>query len=63
MKQNAARNVGIQEFCKQYQNAFRIPENLNHYSDKDFRNAERCFLRHIIINGKIEPPNRSRSLN
>ncbi len=36
---------GIKSLIKKYRKLFRIPENLNHYSDEDFRKAERKFLK------------------
>lgn len=54
MKGNFRKNTGIQKLYKKYQEVFRIPENLNHYSDEDFKKAEKKFLRHCFFNGKIE---------
>ena len=39
---------------KIYKNIFRIPENLNHYSEKDYRAAERKFLKQALEQRKIE---------
>jgi hypothetical protein len=61
MKKSFSKNVGLQELYKKYQKAFRIPENLNHYSGKDFRNAERSFIRYGISNGNMEASDRSSS--
>ncbi len=47
-------NRGIQALIKIYKNTFRIPENLNHYSEKDYRNAERKFLKYALEQRKIE---------
>jgi hypothetical protein len=32
---------------------FRIPENFNHYSEADLREAEKKFLRYAIREGKV----------
>lgn len=40
---------------KKYQKAFRIPENLDHYSEKDLKNAERKYIKHALIKGIEEP--------
>jgi hypothetical protein len=47
-------NRGIQALIKIYKNTFRIPENLNHYSEKDYRAAERKFLKYSLEQRKIE---------
>ena len=39
------KSSGIQSLLHHYRKRFRIPENLNHYSDEDFRKAERKFLK------------------
>jgi hypothetical protein len=45
-------NQGKKRLLAAARRAFRIPENLNYYSDKDFRNAERLFLRRCVIEGR-----------
>jgi hypothetical protein len=37
-----------------YKKIFRSLENLNHYSEKDYRNAERKFLKYSLEQRKIE---------
>lgn len=39
---------GLKELLKRYRTIFRIPENVNHYSDKDYRLAERKFLKYLL---------------
>jgi hypothetical protein len=39
---------------KKYRTLFRIPENQNHYSGEDYRNAERMFLKHALEQRRIE---------
>jgi hypothetical protein len=36
---------------------FRSPENQNHYSGVDYRNAERIFLKHALEQRRIEMQN------
>ena len=36
-----------------YQKTFRIPENLNFYSEKDYRIAEKKFIKFALHKGKI----------
>jgi len=47
-------NLGIRVLIKIYKNIFRIPENLNHYSEKDYRAAERKFLKLALEQRKTE---------
>jgi hypothetical protein len=39
---------GLQELIKKYRTIFRIPENVNYYSDEDYRLAERKFLKYQL---------------
>jgi hypothetical protein len=39
---------GLQELLKRYRRLFRIPENVNHYSEEDYRLAERKFLKYLL---------------
>jgi len=54
MGPNLRANRGIQTLIKIYKNIFRVPENLNHYSEKDYRAAERQFLKQALEQRKIE---------
>ena len=54
MGNNLRANQGIQALIKIYKNIFRIPENLNYYSEKDYRAAERKFLKQALEQRKIE---------
>jgi hypothetical protein len=47
-------NRTIRALLKIYKNIFRIPENLNYYSEKDHRVSERKFLRYSLEQRKIE---------
>jgi hypothetical protein len=47
-------NRGIRALIKIYKNIFRIPENLNHYTKKDYRAAERKFLKLALEQRKTE---------
>ena len=51
MTKHAKKNSGIQKLTKRYRTIFRIPENLNHYSKKDFHIAERKFLKYALEDG------------
>ena len=52
MEKEHTKNVGLKLILRKYKNAFRIPENLNHYTEKDFREAERKFLKYSLAAGK-----------
>ena len=42
---------GIDRLLDKYRERFRIPENLDHYSEADFHEAERQYLRFCLTNG------------
>ena len=47
-------NRGIKSLLEIYRALFRIPENLSHYSEKDYRTAERKFLKYALEQRCIE---------
>ena len=44
---------GKKRLIRQYRKKFRTRENLNHYSDKDFRAAEKKYLKFCLTRGKF----------
>ena len=48
MKDNSRKNLGIIILTRQCKERFKIPENLNHYSEKDYKKAERKFIKYIL---------------
>jgi len=52
MKIDFAEKTGMQLLVNRYRKMFRIPENLNHYSEDNFKIAERKFLKYAISCGK-----------
>ena len=54
MKKNANANPGVARLLKEYKKLFRIPENLNFYSEKDYQRAERKFLKYALYTGRVE---------
>lgn len=42
---------GIKNLLNHYRRIFRIPENVNHYSDEDYRCAERKFVKYALDKG------------
>ena len=51
---NRRKKFGIHLLLKKYRTLFRIPENQNHYSEEDYRKAERMFLKHALEQRRIE---------
>ena len=43
---------GIDLIVDKYRQKFRVPENLDHYSDDDFHEAERQYLRFCLTYGQ-----------
>jgi hypothetical protein len=39
---------GIQKLLEKYRRTFRIPENLNYYSEADYRIAEKKYLKFVL---------------
>jgi len=50
----------IRQLVQKYKLDFRIPENLNHYADEDYRAAEKQFVRFCLKNGCALEPDFSR---
>ena len=44
-------NAGIKQMINMYRKMFRVRENLNFYSEKDFIAAERKFVKYVLTNG------------
>lgn len=42
---------GMDRLVEKYRRQFRIPENLNHYAEADFHQAEREYLRFCLSRG------------
>jgi hypothetical protein len=61
MNNNVQNNAGIQRIVKKYKQRFRIPENLNFYSKEDYLNAERKFLKFVLMNGEFDTAKEGRS--
>ena len=43
---------GLDRIVAKYRRKFRVPENLDHYSESDFHEAERQYLRFCLNSGK-----------
>lgn len=46
--------TGINLLLKRYRRMFRTPENLNHYSKKDYEKAERKFIKYILTEHTVK---------
>ena len=55
MKKDAKGNAGTQLLLKKYRDIFRIQENLEHYSETDYKIAERKFLKYALL-AEIKSP-------
>ena len=53
MRKNANRNIGIKLLIRKYKGIFRIPENLNHYSNEDLKVAEKQFIKYALAEHNI----------
>ena len=54
MRTDSRTNRGIKSLVRLYKNIFRSPENLNHYSKRDYRKAERKFLKYALEQRRID---------
>jgi len=45
---DSKKNLGLIILTKQCREKFKILENLNHYSEKDYKKAERKFIKYIL---------------
>jgi hypothetical protein len=45
-------NAGTKQLIRMYRKMFRVRENLDFYSEKDFIAAERKFLKHVLMHGE-----------
>jgi len=54
MRKDSRTNRGIKSLIRLYKSIFRTPENLNHYSERDYRKAERKFLKYALEQRRIE---------
>ncbi len=53
MQNKFTKNAGLKMLLKKYQKIFRIPENLNFYSEKDYHIAEKKFVKFALLKGKV----------
>jgi hypothetical protein len=46
-----SQNTGIKLLLEKYRKKFRIAENINHYSEENYKIAERKFLKFALSTG------------
>jgi len=49
MEKHEKKNNAFEILIAKYRKIFRIPENINHYSHKDLKIAERKFIKYALI--------------
>ena len=54
MKQKSVDDSGIKLLLQKYRSIFKISENLNHYSEADYKIAERKFIKYALGETKVE---------
>lgn len=55
MNHNVSPDIGLRRLIRQCRNEFRSPENLNHYAEEDFREAERKYIRFCLTGNPMDP--------
>ena len=53
IQKDPKQNAGIKSLVKRYRAMFEIPENLNHYSEADYKIAEKKFLKYAMLEGEV----------
>jgi hypothetical protein len=54
MDKKPLQTSGAKRLVNKYKNNFRIPENINHYSEEDYQRAEKKYLRFCLTTGMCE---------
>ncbi len=49
MTTHLEKAAGLKSLINKYRKLFRTPENLNHYSEEDYKEAERKFLKFSLF--------------
>lgn len=52
MEKELTKDDGLKLLLRKYRKIFRISENLDYYSEKDYQAAERKFLKYALVQGK-----------
>ena len=59
MTTHLEKTSGLKSLINKYKKLFRTPENLNHYSDKDYKEAERKFLKFSLFGHSADSSTKS----
>lgn len=51
MTHDRKAEVGLERLIRRYVEQFRIAENLEHYSRKDYKKAQKRFVKHCLQEG------------
>lgn len=54
VRKNPLQTTGAKLLVKKYRKTFRIPENIDYYSEEDFQRAEKKYLKFCLATGKCE---------
>ena len=60
MTKDLDKTLGLKSLIEKYRRLFRTPENLNHYSTKDLKEAERKFLKFSLFGCKRDRDSEAR---
>lgn len=52
MEYERPNSTGLERLVEKYRDAFRIPENLNYYSEEDLPKVEKKFLHFCLTTGR-----------
>ena len=52
MDKGEPRNVGIKRLIKHAKKKFRITENLSYYSENDYKEAEKKYIKTCVLGGR-----------
>jgi hypothetical protein len=63
MKNHCAPDAGLKRLIRKCRNEFRCPENTHHYSEKDFHEAERKYIRFCLTGDPVDPAQRAAELS
>ncbi len=55
MEKPTVGKTGIKLLIKEYKNQFNIPENLDHYSPKNYSKAQKGYVKYCLQNGRCLP--------
>jgi hypothetical protein len=58
MKKDDHHTNGLKNLIAMYRKAFHLPENINYYTEQDFKSAERQFIKFMLQNRELSnaPP-------